>query len=121
MADLNSILTEGGGWAAGGIGLAFAFSKLRSVMAGDSASAAAASAQQAASAAQQAIIEQLQKENERLHKSVIELQQQVAALQTLVADLTNKITRAEITEEQKRVVDQLAREGKIERRAGRDK
>ena len=112
MADIQSIVDSGAGYLAGGFGMALAWSKLRSVMASDSASSAASSAQQA-------IIEQLQKENERLHSSVIELQQQVAALQVLVSELTHKITRSEITAEQQQTIDKLGREGRIERRAER--
>jgi peptidoglycan hydrolase CwlO-like protein len=110
MTDIHSIIADGAGYTAGGFGLALAFSKLRAVFANDSASVAV-------STAQQAIIEQLQKENTRLHNSIIELQQQVVALQTLVAELSSKITRSEITEEQKQTIDRLGREGKIERRS----
>ena len=114
--DFNSLMENGAGWAAGGMGIAFAFSKLRSVFASDSANSAASKASEAASHAQQTVIEQLQRENERLHKSIQELQQQVAALQHLVAELTTKITRSEITAEQQAQIDELARSGRIERR-----
>ena len=112
MDDLKSLVSDGGGYVAGGFGLAFAFSKLRAAFASDSTSIAV-------STAQQAIIEQLQKENNRLHNSILELQQQVVALQSLVADLNNKITRSEITAEQQQTIDKLGREGRIERRAER--
>lgn len=108
----DPIVNDGLGWAAGGAGLLWVISKLRVMFASDSTSIAI-------STAQQVIIEQLQKENERLHASVSELQQQVVALQTLVADLTNKITRSEITAEQQQTIDRLGREGKIDRRSDR--
>lgn len=113
---MNTLLENGAGWGAAGFGVAFAFSKLRAVFASDSAGAAASKAAEAASIAQQAVIEQLRRENERLHKSVLELQQQVVALQQLVSDLTAKIARAEIATEQQRQLDDLGRNGQIERR-----
>lgn len=116
--DINTLIESGAGWAAGGMGMAFAFSKLRSVFASDSASAAASKAAEAASIAQQSVMEQLRRENERLHKSVLELQQQVVALQQLVSDLTTKIARSKLTAEQQGQLDDMGRSGHIERRRG---
>lgn len=66
--------------------------------------------------AQVVVVEMLRDENKRLHDQVQQLQQEVAKLQMIVSSLTARLTQFEITKEQQMQLDQLAREGKLERR-----
>ena len=69
----------------------------------------------------QGTVKVLQDENARLHKTVIELQQEVAKLHVVIAELTHKLSVLSISSENQKVIDELAREGKIDRRQGREK
>ena len=64
-------------------------------------------------------VEQLGTENKRLHAVIAELQQEVAKLHLVVAELTNKLTSYSLTSENQKALDELAKEGKIERRKDR--
>lgn len=66
--------------------------------------------------AMQSTVKTLQDENNRLHKTVMELQSEVAKLHVVIAELTNKLTSLSISSENQKVIDQLAKEGKIDRR-----
>lgn len=74
------------------------------------------SADTAVNQAQVVVVEMLRDENKRLHEQVMQLQHEVSKLQYIVAELTSKLTQFEITKDQQVQLDQLAREGKLDRR-----
>jgi len=88
-------------------------SKFRTIWTRDSADVAVNNAQVV-------VVEMLRDENKRLHEQVQQLQQEVAKLQMIVSNLTTKLTQFEITKDQQSQLDQLAREGKLDRRIKRN-
>ena len=99
----------GGGFAAALFAVGLLLSRFRALWSKDASDAAA-------NGAQVAVIEMLRDENERLHAQVLKLQQEVAKLQLIVAELSTKLTRFEISKDQQDALDQMGREGRIERR-----
>ena len=98
---------------AGGVG-AFAgvlllWSKIRRSMAHDAADASAHKSMQIA-------MEGLRAENARLHDEVGRLRSEIDRLRETVTTLTAKIADMSTAISRKAVVDQLAREGKLDRR-----
>jgi len=101
----DTLMTIGGG---GGL-LWYLFHRLRNVTVKDKVEADAYMVMQKT-------VETLQAENNRLHTTVLELQQEVAKLHIVIADLTQKLTTLSIASENQTIVDQLAKEGKLDRR-----
>lgn len=106
--DQDTILAALGG---GGIGW-YLISKLRRALKHDEGDMAAYTAMKET-------IESLHIENTHLRKSVSDLQQEVAKLHMVIAELTSKITTYALTSENQKALDELAKEGRIERRKDR--
>lgn len=95
-----------GGAAAAGI---WAWSKLRRILAHDAVDSSAHDAMRLS-------MQQLRDENTRLHDEVIRLRNEVNRLQTVISDLTQQIASMSAMLARSTVEDQLAREGRLERR-----
>lgn len=113
VPDIKEMGPLAGSIVAGLFVLGAVLSKFRTVWTHDSANVAA-------NAATTTVIEMLRNENERLHSQVLALQGEVAKLQTLVAELTARLGKFEINQDQQEKLNQMAREGKLERRKGRE-
>lgn len=113
---MQSLTADTGTLTAGIMGGLFVIgaliSKFRTIWTRDSADTAV-------NQAQVVVVEMLRDENKRLHEQVMQLQQEVAKLQIIVSNLTSKLTQFEITKDQQLQLDQLAREGKLDRRGSR--
>jgi len=110
---MQSLTADTGTLTAGIMGGLFVIgaliSKFRTIWTRDSADTAV-------NQAQVVVVEMLRDENKRLHEQVMQLQHEVSKLQYIVAELTSKLTQFEITKDQQVQLDQLAREGKLDRR-----
>ena len=94
----------------GGIGaMVWLFSKIRRMVANDSTDITAQKAMQAT-------MEQLREENGRMHDEVSRLRGEVNRLQEVITNLTGQIAAMSLAMSKNSVEDQLAREGKIDRR-----
>lgn len=103
--------------AVGGIGatgaIIWAISKLRRILSHDGTDIAAQAAMKAA-------MEGLQGENSRLHSEILRLQTEITRLQGVVSTLTSQLVEVNAYMKQNSLVDQMARDGKIDRRKERD-
>lgn len=111
MIDLNLDTVVGGAvgaTGAAGVGV-WAWSKLRRVLAQDAVDTTAHQSMQVA-------MEGLRGENARLHEEVGRLRAEIDRLRETVTSLTSKIADMSIVLSRNATEDQLAREGKIERR-----
>lgn len=97
-----------GGLGASGV-IIWAGSKLRRILSNDSTDIAAQAAMKAA-------MEGLRGENVRLHAEVLRLQTEITRLQGVVTNLTSQLVEVNAYMKQNSLVDQMARDGKIDRR-----
>jgi uncharacterized protein YlxW (UPF0749 family) len=85
------------------------YSKMRRVLSHDALDASAHNSMQKA-------MEALRGENERLHEEVGRLRTEVNRLQQVITELTGQIATMSLAMSRNSVEDQLAREGKLDRR-----
>lgn len=101
----------------GVLAVPFLFSKFRSMWSRDSADSAVSNAVKEMLDNLTQINKELREENEDLHDQVNELRNEITKLQMIIAELTNKMTSLTLNHETNKRLDELAREGKIERRS----
>jgi hypothetical protein len=107
--DLENIVAMTAGVLGTMGGGLLAYSKVRRVLARDSLDTSAHESMKKA-------MESLREENSRLHDEVGRLRTEVNRLQQVITDLTGQIANMSLAMSRNSVEDQLAREGRLDRR-----